>query len=203
MEDKHKDLISFQRLKELLQERGIKLKDFAAQAGIANMSILMCGASLPLTDKIAKMAGLLKVPVSEICLFRKIDIKPYFEREPFYKPSRDAGTELTYRPLRRFLEKYLEEHPEKTADDLYDKVESEKRATGAYDTSGKGIKAALAARGFSMGTKTEKGGQRDYSKGLSYLTRLKLKRDRPLNIRTIYEICRALGCTPGFVMSYK
>lgn len=57
---------------------------------------------------------------------------------------------------------------------------------------------------FGEGYKAEKEYRRtDYSKGLPAETRTKLRNDRPLNIRQIYDICKILKCTPGFIMSYK
>lgn len=210
MEKDYKELISFSRLKETLDERRMSETELAEKMGItqANISILIKGIRFPLTSVVAKICWLLKAGVDDICVFKGIEPTEYQkswykEMGELYTPSTNAAGEVTYRPLRRLLEKYLDENPGKTADDLYDKVEAGRRVTGAYDTSGKGIKAALASRGLAVGEKTEKRARRDYSKGLPYPTRVKLRQDRPLNIRTIYEICRTLGCTPGYVMSYK
>ncbi len=210
MDINYKEMISFSRLKELLQERGIKVKEFAETLGIASSAVsgfITSHTAFPLTDAIAKICYCLKVPVSEICVFKGIEISPYFrERELFYKPSEDSVGEVTYRPLRRFLENYLENHPDKTADDLYDKIEPARRRNGQVNKEilGKNVRKALLARGITADYEVkEKRARRDYSKGLPYEVRTKLRRDRPLNIRVIYDICKYLGCSVDFVMSYK
>lgn len=215
MENDYKDLISFSRLKETLDEKKMSETTLAEMLGVAqtNISAMIRGVRFPLTSMIARICFLLKMDVDDICVFKGVEPTEY--QKDWYKkigvlytPGENATGEITYRPLRRLLEVYLDEQnkirdEEMTADDFYDKVEAGRRKSGAYDTSGKGIKAALASRGLEAGRKTEKRARRDYSKGLPYPTRVKLRQDRPLNIRTIYEICKVLGCTPGHVMSYK
>lgn len=204
----YKGKISFDRLKICLQEKRVKAKELAEKLGIDahHISAITTGSSFPKTDLIARICKELNVPASEICLFRGIDINPYFkDKELLYKPAADATGEVTYRPLRRFLEEYLEEHKDKTADDLFDKIEPARRrnkvAGGLTDEV---RQKALAARGIASGYEVkEKRNRRDYSVGLPYVTRTKLRQDRPLNIRNIYDICKYLGCSIDFVMSYK
>lgn len=216
MEDiNYKEMISFKRLKEVIQERGLKIKDVAVlcEKDPTNISGLISGFSLPKTDFMAKLCFVLKVSIDEICVFKGIEPtqyqKEWFEKTGvLYKPEEDAVGEVTYRPLRRLLELYLEEQNKGraellTADDFFDKVTSARRRTGAFDKSNKGIEAALKARGRELGIKTSSREYRDYSKGLPYPTRVKLRQDKPLNIRQIYDICKVLGCTPSHVMSYK
>lgn len=210
MDINYKEMISFSRLKELLQERSIKLKDFAEIMKVSPCNVsnwINNYLSFPKTDLIARMCWQLKVPVSEICVFKGIEISPYFrERELFYKPSEDSVGEVTYRPLRRFLENYLENHPDKTADDLYDKIEPARRRNGQFNKEKMkfALEKAMLARGITADYEVkEKRARRDYSKGLPYEVRTKLRRDRPLNIRVIYDICKYLGCSVDFVMSYK
>ena len=208
MDIDYKEVISFRRLKECLQEKKIKIKELAEKLGIApvQFSMITTGVAFPKTDLIARICKELNVPASEICLFRGIEINPYFkDKELLYKPSADARGEVTYRPLRRFLEEYLAEHKDKTADDLYDKIEPARRRnniSGGFTEET--MQKALAARGITSGYEIkEKRNRRDYSVGLPYVTRTKLRQDRPLNIRNVYDICKYLGCSIDFVMSYK
>lgn len=208
MDIDYKEVISFRRLKECLQEKKIKIKELAEKLGIDahQTSMIITGVAFPKTDLIARICKELNVPASEICLFRGIEINPYFkDKELLYKPAANATGEVTYRPLRRFLEEYLAEHKDKTADDLYDKIEPARRRNnipGGFTE--KTMQKALAARGITSGYEIkEKRNRRDYSVGLPYVTRTKLRQDRPLNIRNIYDICKYLGCSIDFVMSYK
>lgn len=205
MDIDYKKVISFKRLKEVLNENRITSLELADAIGCTAVRISQCinGTAFPKTDMIAAICRALSVPASEICTFTGYDIKPYFKdmRVP-YVPAKDAEGKVTYRPLRRFLEEYLREHEEKTADDLFDKIEPSRRRNGQFN--GEGIKKALAARGITEGYEIKwPKDRRDYSKGLPYQTRTKLRQDRPLNIRNIYDICRFLGCSIDFVMSYK
>lgn len=208
MDIDYKEVISFKRLKECLQEKGSSITNLASVLNTDRnrLSGIITGVAFPKTDLIARICKELDVPASEICLFRGIDVSPYFkDKELLYKPAADATGEVTYRPLRRFLEEYLAEHKDKTADDLYDKIEPARRRNnipGGF--TGETMQKALAARGIASGYEVkEKRNRRDYSVGLPYVTRTKLRQDRPLNIRNIYDICKYLGCSIDFVMSYK
>lgn len=205
MDIDYKKVISFKRLKEVLNENRLKNYELAEAVGCetTQISSIINGVAFPKTDMIAAICRALSVPASEICTFSGYDIKPYFKdmRVP-YEPAKDAEGKVTYRPLRRFLEEYLREHEEKTADDLFDKIEPSRRRNGQFN--GEGIKKALEARGITEGYEAKrKRARRDSTKGLIPATRTKLRQDRPLNIRNIYDICRFLGCSIDFVMSYK
>ena len=209
--------ISFSRLKEVIQDNKLKINEFAKMLGknSNDISQIINGVRLPKTDLIAKLCFVLKCTADDICVFKGIKPTEYQKKwyegiGVLYKPSEDAVGEVTYRPLRRLLEVYLEgrvneDGKKLTPDDFYDKVESARRRNKNYDTSGKGIKAALEARGFVDGYEPITAGRtrKKYDKGLPYPTRTKLRQDRALNIRTVYDICKVLGCTPSFVMSYK
>lgn len=205
MDIDYKKVISFRRLKEVLNENRIKNYELANAVGCETTQIsgIINGVAFPKTDLLAAICRALSVPASEICTFTGYDIKPYFKdmRVP-YVPAKDAEGKVTYRPLRRFLEEYLREHEEKTADDLFDKIEPSRRRNGQFNRAS--IKKALEARGITEDYEVKRErARRDYTKGLPFLTRTKLRQDRPLNIRNIYDICRFLGCSIDFVMSYK
>lgn len=209
MDIDYKKVISFRRLKEVLNENRIKNYELAEAVGCETTQIsgIINGIAFPKTDMIAAICRALSVPASEICTFTGYDIKPYFKdmRVP-YVPAKDAEGKVTYRPLRRFLEEYLREHEEKTADDLFDKIEPSRRRNGQFNGDGikKAVQNSLLARGITDEyEKKDKRVRRYSAKGLTPATRSKLRQDRPLNIRNIYDICRFLGCSIDFVMSYK
>lgn len=215
MDIEYEKLISFTRLKEVIQEKGLKVKEVADMIGKNHndISMVINGVRLPKTDFIAKLCFALKVSVDEICVFEGINPsgaqKDWYDKKGrLYTPDENAVGELTYRPLRRLLEVFLAEKnvgrdKPMTADDFFDMVDSAKRRNGNYDQSKKGIAKALEARGRTLGVKTETRARREYKEGLPYLTRTKLRQDRPLNIRTVYDLCKKLGCTPSWIMSYK
>lgn len=194
MDIDYRNEIRFSRLKELLGERRMTVKGLSGMTGIRAdvLSHIMTGLTVPKTDVVARICSALRVPASRICEFRGIETKPYFRRlGVMYTPPKDAAGEVTYRPLRRFLDVYLEEHPEKTDNDLYDKIEPYGRRNRVYSTAG------------LERYRAERADRKDAEKGLPYATRTKIRQDRPLNLRTVYDICKFLGCSIDSVMGYK
>ena len=171
------------------------------------ISGIINGIAFPKTDIIARLYFALKVPASEICTFSGYEISPYFKDiQTPYEPAKNAEGKVTYRPLRRFLEEYLKEHKDKTVDDLFDRIEPSRRRNGQFNEEAlkKARENSLLARDITDGYEIkEKRVRKYYAKGLTPETRAKLRQDRPLNIRNIYDICRFLGCSIDFVMSYK
>lgn len=191
--------IRFGRLKELLGERRMSVKILSEMTGIRAdvLSHIITGLTLPKTDVVARICKALEVPASSVCVFRGIEIKAYFSRaRVMYTPPGDAAGDVTYRPLRRFLEAYLEVYPEKSDNDLYDRIEPHGRRNRVHSTEG--LERHRAERAAE-----KEAGEPGSVKGLPYTTRAKLRQDRPLNIRNIYDICKYLGCSIDFVMSYK
>ena len=86
--------------------------------------------------------------------------------------------------------------------DLFDGIEPPRRLNGQTSERKDIIKKAVAAK-YGEGYVSERKNRTDYSKGLPAITRTKLRNDRPINLQLIYEICKKLGCTIDFVMSYK
>lgn len=201
MDIDYNDEIRFSRLKELLRERRMTVKGLSAMTEIRKdvLSHIITGLTLPKTDVVARICRALEVPASHICVFRGIEVKPYFARmRLLYVPEKDAEGLVTYRPLRRFIEKYREAHPEKTDNSLYDKIETSGKRNKLHNTEG-----LERYRKERMAADKKEASSGETIPGLPYATRTKLRQDRPLNIRNIYDICKYLGCTIDFVMSYK
>lgn len=204
--------ISFRRLKTVIKSKGLSLAEVAERCGkrAQDISAICTGNRIPKTDLLAKICSVLQVYPSEIVSFEGVSVNEKFfpddKREPL--PSEFTG-ELTYAPLWFFLANYLEnvnkELPKdkyKTANDLFNQIEPPRRKNGIDSNNAGALEKAKAAR---LGEGYEVGNYRktDYSKGLPAPTRTKLRNDRPLNLSVIYEICKKLGCTVDFVMSYK
>lgn len=212
-----KDFVSFAGLKELLKERGLKVKWLAEQIGIFPQQItgMTSGKFCPKTDVLAKIGWVLKVPCSAVVSFP--DLKPNDnQREWFanhalsYKVPEDAAGILTYAPFwelaNGFIMSVNEKLPEgqkKDVNDLLDSIDSFRRNQGVSGGfTDEARETSLRARGIDVGHKSPR--ERHYvAKGLTPETRTKLRKDRPLNIRTVYEICKKLGCSVDWVLSYK
>ena len=189
--------------------KGIKMNKLAEMTGLdkTGISNVCTGRRRPMTDYLAKLCAALKVYPSEIVTFEDIEINDYFskdKREPL--PETFEGV-LTYRPLWLFLNDYLETYnrvkgTEKTANDIFNDIEPPRRINGSKNPDKSLSEKSVAAR-YGEGYVSKRTSRTDYSKGLTAITRVKLRNDRPLNLEVIYEICKYIGCSIDFVMGYK
>lgn len=110
------NLIVFKRLKEVIEEKNLRVNAVAEKIGSAPsvISAVITGARLPKTDMLAKICWAVGEDVDSVCEFKGIEPTEY-QREWFkkigkvYAPAADAKGDVTYRPLRRVLDAYLEE----------------------------------------------------------------------------------------------
>jgi len=213
MDINYEEVIDFSPLKRTIEERGLMKKFVGEKAGVRGDVIgrIYRNVTFPKTDLIARICSVLGVPPSKIVAF-KLDEdgkkKAWFDgREPPFIPPANPTGELTYDPLWQLISLYLNYINEKkdteyTANDLFDKIEPFQRRNGLYELKPETIKKALAARGYPDGYKSDR--KRHYeAKGLIPQVRTKLRHNRPLNIRTVYDICNFFGCSIDWVMSYK
>lgn len=214
MDIEYKDVIDCSKLKRYLKDDGRSIVWLANKSGIdkTRLSAIVRNVTFPKPDTLAKLACTLKVPVSEIIDFKfEVDDKKaaWFRGKVLpYTPSENAEGELTYEPLRIMTQMYLDyinglKNSDKTLNDLFDLIIPYRKRNGMYNITKEAAKAALKARGFEEGYKSKRTGREYNAKGLTPLTRTKLKFDRPVNLRTIYDICNFFGCNIDWVMSYK
>jgi DNA-binding Xre family transcriptional regulator len=197
--------ISFRHFKTILRSKGISIAELAKKLGVKSQGIsaIATGIRQPKTDLLARICFILHCYPSEVVEFDGINVnEDYFKKENREPLPSEATGEVSYRPLWYFLDDYLVEHEGKTANDLFDQIEPPRRLKGYKAPVKEYYQKAVEAR-FGEGYKSERKNRTDYSKGLPAMTRVKLRNDRALNLEVIYEICRKLGCSIDFVMSYK
>lgn len=204
MDIDYKEVINFSKLKDVIVSKRTTSKYVAEDCGFSPIRIsqIINGTTTPVTSVIAKICYALKVHPSEICEFKDIKVderkKQWFDSHALpYEPAEGAVGDVTYEPLRAMVSMYLDylyenTGKEKTADDIFDMIVPYRVRNNIAD----GTKKALEARGLEIKTKRA-------SKGLTADTRSKIRLDRSLNIRTIYDICNFFGCSIDWVMSYK
>ena len=214
MDVEHKEVIDFTQLKKTLDERGMKSKFVADKLGIipTNFSKFCRNAKFPLTDVIAQIAWTLKVPVSKIVSFTLTcdeKKKKWFEGKylPYLPPDNAQGV-LTYQPLWNFMDMYLDylyqtTGKEKTANDVFDLIEPYRRRNHIKSGTDQDISKLSVEKRFGENYEAKTKKRKYVAKGLTPEVRTKLRNDRPLNIRTIYDICNFLGCPVDWVVSYK
>lgn len=212
MGNEYLDLVSLEPMKRLIKERGMKLKYVSEKAGLVPnrlTDMLNNGLSLPKTDTVAKVCAVLGVPVSAVVEFKGIDVNEYFVgKELPYEPPKEIEGEMTYKPLWNFIEKYNAERradgkAERTANDLFDQIVpyGRKRGLGLSEENRLKGQAALGRiDGYEPKTKRAR---KSVAVGLTQETRTKLRNDRPLNLRVVYDICALLHCPVDWVLSYK
>lgn len=194
--EEYKELISFERLKEFIKGRGMKLSYVSEKTcGRSDyLSYMLCTKNLLKTDKIASICAFFKCRPSDIMEFYGFEIKEYFNKEPLYIPPENPEGVVTYKPFWDFMASYQMSHPDKTANDLFNIV-------GPLREMSDNTKVRIAAS-----IKDKYGTDVDFtSEGciFSEASRTKIRHDKPVSVRAIYGICRALGCSPDWVMSYK
>lgn len=204
--------ISFRRLKAVIKSKGLSLAEVAEKCGkkATEISNICNDRRVPKTDFLAKICSVLQVYPSEVVSFDGITLnEKYFSSDKRELLPNDFIGDVTYKPLWFFLADYLASYNEnlpkekhKSAKDLFDGIEPPRRLNGQTSERKDIIKKAVAAK-YGEGYVSERKNRTDYSKGLPAITRTKLRNDRPINLQLIYEICKKLGCTIDFVMSYK
>ena len=210
MDIDYTEVIDFSKLKECIIEKRTTSSYVAEDAGllIGQISQIIKGSTIPLSGTVAKLCMVLNVPASKIVEFKGIEPnemqKKWFSKHSVnYKPAEDAVGEVTYAPLWELTEGFLEEVNKdkteglKTVNDILDTIEPYRRRNGVEN----GVKKALEARGIYENYQAKK--RKRVEKGLPESTRVKLRNDRSLSLRTIYDICKKLGCSIDWVLSYK
>lgn len=191
--------------KPLVKARGLSFTEISQITGIAvtSLSLMSSGKALPKTSTLAKLCCILKCYPSEIITFSGYELnnKYFGAKKPLALPEEAIG-DVTYKPLWALLADYLYNISGKTANDLFDQIEPPRRVNGAKMPSVENVKKATEAR-FGKDYVPKYTVHTDYSKGLPSITRTKLRNDRSLNVSVIYEICKKLGCSIDWVMSYK
>lgn len=197
--------IKLSRLKTLMKTKGIKMYQLAEKCGVSTtmMSYICNGDAKPKTDFLAKICWALHVYPSEVVTFENIetndDIFKKEKREPL--PDNAEGL-VTYAPLFYVLEAYTRYRGDITIKDIFDSIEPPRRINGSKNPDKSLSEKSVAAR-YGEGYVSKRTSRTDYSKGLTAITRVKLRNDRPLNLEVIYEICKYIGCSIDFVMGYK
>lgn len=208
------EVIDFSKLKVCIAKKRTTMKYLAEDTGIdkTRLSQIARGITFPMTDAVAKICSVLKVNPSEIVEFKGIEPtkmqEEWFEtHERKYDPARLNGYvfcgELTYEPLWEMLEGFVNTvndklgNDEKTVSDILDTIEPYRRRNGIGEEA---IKKALEANGYGEGYEAKR---KRTEKGLPTITRTKLKNNRPVSLRTVYDICKKLGCSIDWVLSYR
>lgn len=218
MDIDYEDVISMKGLESAIVQRRTTVRYLSEDCGVHRnlISRAISGAAFPKSDVIAKMSYHLGVKPSEIVQFKGIEpnaaqAKWFREHSLKYKTGEDAVGELSYAPLWELMKGFLEEVNKgkkegerlMTEKDVFDSIEPYRRRNGMSNpfTEETQRKAAIA-RGFDPDH--IKINPRVYkAKGLIPEVRTKLRNDRPISLRMVYDICKRFGCSIDWVIGYK
>lgn len=215
MDIDYKAVIDFSKLRDVMNEKGVKVNWLAEKIGqpTTRLSQIIRNNTFPKTDVIAKLCFSLNVLPSQIVDF-KIDTNEkkikWFEGKALpYSPDGEITGDVTYEPLRLMMNMYLDylyenTGKEKTVNDLFDLIEPYRRRNGLVNiVQAEWTRKAMLGKGLDAEHKSDRTDRKYKAKGLTPAMRLKIKNDKPLNIRSLYDICNFFGCSVDWVMSYK
>lgn len=204
----YKDVIDFRPLKGILAGRGITQEYFAEQLGIKPpvLSNYISGRALPTTKQLASMCALLQCSADSLVKFTGYEVKECYKIiwDGYGKPR---WNDLSYEPLRRlFMKVYGEKWKDKLRE-FYDTIprpelseaqlkNKENRTKGVLEYQQK-RKEKGEYKGISAGHKDK------WGVGLSVNYRSAIAVDKPIPLPRLYDICKALHCTPDWVMTYN
>ena len=203
----YKDCIDFSPLKVTLAAKGFTRKALAEMAGTQDYVInnYIAGRAFPDTEKLAKLCAALQCSVDKVVRFSGYDVKDRF-KTPWDGYGAPRWNCLTYEPLRMlFINVYKDDWVNKLTE-VYEKIprpemSSEKRE--AIEKM-KQAKAALIQEKIEKGEyKGAKNNYRTTGVGLLFEIRTKISQDKPIPLPRLYDICKALHCTPDWVMTYN
>lgn len=201
------EIISFSPLKQTLKYKGISIKDMCTDLDMSYQTIkgALAGKHVPMTDKLAKIASYLQVPVSQVVAFNGYEVKPelyskYGVVEEFKIPEEILG-EPSYKPLRDLIKSfYKDKENKKTISDLFDKIEPTQDKRQEFKGNSEALKKALIKRGIDLNNPKHEKFARP---GLSSKIRGKILHDKTVNTHLIYKICKLLQCNVDFVFGWK
>lgn len=97
-----------------------------------------------MTDTVAKISALLKVHPSEFVSFEGVkENEVYFGKERRESLPKESKGELTYKPLWCFMSEYQRGHKGKTANDLFDRIETGRKTSDKYKGLSEEIRTKL------------------------------------------------------------
>lgn len=188
---KNLEMVSFDRLREMLRARGIVQEKFSEEIGIPFRTVRMitCGYHLPDTELLAKMCMRLQCSANDIMELRGFEVRDRYKthRTDFYPP---VYGKLTYEPLRNLFKNNYGKDWEKKLSEMYDNVPVEltEKEKKAYSEN--------------MRRMNPKAVNPTEEKGLRIRGRRHIKNDEPVRMSVLWGICSVLHCTPDYVIDY-
>lgn len=203
--DEYKDVIDFSPLKSLMNERGLSLRGVADLAGTKDYLIgnYISKKTFPNTEALAKLCAALQCSVDKVVKFTGYDVKDSY-KIPWDGYGKPRWNKLTYEPLRMLFQGVYNENWQKKLIEFYDIIPRPELSEAQEAHIKKRIesvknywkeKAKEEGRG-PIETKRKQTGLREEC-------RADIGANRAIPLPRLYDICKALHCTPDWVMTYN
>lgn len=200
--DEYIGLVDMSALRTVPALKGMSQASVYRAAGISmsHWGNMIHGRFIPPTETVAKICAALQCSVDEIIKFNGIEVKDTFKKiDPFVEHTPDTtGTyAVSYEPLRNLImSHYGNRMYKQKMDELLQKIPlvggTEKQKAN-MELRQEVRRKEIAERG-TTGT------------GIPPKVRsmmLRFKTDKPINMRYVYNLCKVLGCTPAWIMTYR
>lgn len=195
----YSSVIRLRDLDEMIDDAFLSLEEFCSEVGITTRAYryYQRGGSLPSTQTIASIAGVLGIGIEDVVEFLDIETGDYFkDKEVFKNRIVIKNPVVTYAPLRVLIyDFYKDKRPRKTIKDFFDAVP--KREPQEYQ-----LKNAENLKQWISKNK-QLGDSGYHRQGLRQPVRHKIMNDESTDIRYIYDFCKMLKCPVDFVMGVK
>lgn len=199
----YKDLIDFNRLSILLMRKGLLKSELSSAIGASRtyVSAVTNGICIPNTEVVTKICSRLECSVDEVVQFKDIEVKDFYKgKDPFipHKAEVDCLYTTSYEPLRQLL---LSVYGEDAFQVKFNELLSKIKPVGASESQLRRVE--LMRKNKVIENKTGRHNTTFIKGGLTESKKACFKHDRPVNMRLIYNLCKVLGCTPAWVLTYK
>lgn len=147
------------------------------------------------TDRWAKLCEYFKCGMNDLVEFHGFEIKPRYQK-PFFVYYEPMLHGVSYEPLRILFENTYGDKWKTKLNDFFDKVKTPVQPRSDKEEHQKQFRK-IAFGDENYVPKKEDG------YGLTTVIRSKIRQDKPVMLKLIYNFCEVLGCTPDYIMSYN
>jgi len=205
--DDYKGLIDFALLRTAIRDAKITDGELAERLGcsVSSLRNYIHNRQLPDTEVLAKICAALQCSVDKVVSFTGYEVKDRFKTswDGYGKPRWNG---LTYEPLRMLFRGTYADNWRQKLSDFFDTIPRPELSDKQKDSIGKMLKARNDQIQEAIATGKHKGSNnwyKNHDKGLMYEYRYNIASDDPIPLPRLYDICKALHCTPDWVMTYN
>lgn len=205
--DDYKGLIDFSFLRTAIRDAGVTDGELAERLGfcVSSLRNYIHNRQLPNTEVLAKICAVLQCSVNKVVNFTGYEVKDRF-KDSWNGYGKPRWSSLTYEPLRMLFKGTYAENWKQKLTEFFDSMPRPDLSDKQKDAIGKMLKAKNDQIQEAIMAGKHKGSKnwyKNHDKGLMYEYRYNISNDEPIPLPRLYDICKALHCTPDWVMTYN